>query len=363
MTSPHTASPQIVHQTYPLNSEPTPDILLRDFLTPRDAFYVRCHGSIPPVDLPSYRLSLTGMVRYPLQFTLDELRQNFPDVTVTTTLQCAGNRRSELMKIRPIPNEVPWGIATLGTARWRGVPLRALLAAAEVIAEAQHVAFLSMDETQPEQEKFPFGSSIPLEKAMQPEVLLAYEMNGQLLAPAHGFPLRVLVPGYIGARSVKWLAQITVQQQPSDNYFQQREYKRFPPDVRPENADWRQGETLTDVVVNSAIGQPQDGERLKAGPVHIKGYAIAGDDSLLEEVELSYDGGTTWTSVHLLQPPTYWTWSLWEHTLELRPGTYQLVVRARDTAGRSQPAQLAEVWNFKGYMNNAWHRVTITVEP
>jgi sulfite oxidase len=363
MSSPYTASSQIIHQAHPLNSEPLARLLLDSFLTPQTLFYVRTHGSIPSIQLATYRLSISGKVLCAVEFSLDDLRANFPEVSVTATLQCAGNRRSELMQVCPIPDEAPWNVAAISTAQWRGVPLRAVLAAVGICEEARHVAFLGADEIQRGNAVYSFGGSIPLEKAREPGVLLAYEMNGEPLTPAHGFPLRLIVPGYIGARSVKWLSHIEVQQRPSDNYFQQHEYKRFPPEVRPETVDWRQGEMLGAAPLNAAICQPRDGQQLKAGPIDIQGYAVPTDDARLESVELSHDGGSTWETVKLMQPPSCWTWSLWKHTLSLQPGTHQLVVRAWDSSGQPQPTHVAAVWNFKGYLNNAWHRIAVTVVP
>jgi len=152
------------------------------------------------------------------------------------------------MAVKPIPGEVPWSADVIGTATWRGVPLREVLRAVGVEADARYVAFTSLDEAQFEGKQVHFGSSIALEKAFSPDVLLAYEMNDEPLAPEHGFPLRVIVPGYIGARSVKWLREITLQERPSTNPYQARDYKLFPPEITAQTADWSRGKTIEDLI-------------------------------------------------------------------------------------------------------------------
>src|SRR5690348_8290287 len=167
----------IVHQEQPLNAEPPGDLLRQSFLTPEQHFYVRTHGSIPTVNPTSYRLLITGLVQRKRELSLDELRSMSPPHTVTATLQCAGNRRDELMAVKPIPGEVPWRGDVIGTAKWRGVPLRDVLVAVGVQAGARYVASTSLDKAQFEGEKVSYGSSITLEKALSPDVTLAYEMN------------------------------------------------------------------------------------------------------------------------------------------------------------------------------------------
>ena len=348
-----------VRKPRPLNVGAPLELIRQAFVTPQDCFFVRNHGAVPQVNVQRYRLAVTGRVQVPLELSLDELRAHFPSSTVMATLQCAGHRRDELAAVQPIPGEIPWEAETIGNAAWRGVALREVLLAAGVGPEVRHVAFLGLDAIHENGEQFAFGGSIPIEKAMSAEVLLAYEMNGQPLPPRHGFPLRVLVPGYIGARSVKWLASIILQEAPSTNYYQAHAYKLFPPHVQAENADGTQGQMLGALPLNAVIFRPHEGERLKAGPICIQGYAVAGEGQHIERVELSSDGGATWTHATWLEPPQPWTWGFWEVTVPLGPGTHQLIVRAWDSAGGTQPEDLRQVWNWKGYLNNAWHRVNV----
>jgi len=352
----------IVRSPEPLNGGPPLDLLHQSELTPLDLFFVRNHGSVPVVDPSAYRLVVGGMVEQALTLTLADLQNHFVRVTVTATLECAGNRRDELIAVEAIPGELPWGAEAIGNAEWSGVPLRDVLEQAGVAPDAAHVAFTGLDQVERMGRRFGFGGSLPLEKALSPEVILAYAMNGAPLPPAHGFPLRVIAPGYIGARSVKWLAEIHLQAAPSDNYFQAHAYKLFPPDVRATNVDWDGGLTLGELSLNAVICAPQPGARLAAGPVLVEGYAIAGGGRAVERVEVSADGGASWRTATLLGDGSGWAWRRWQRRLDLAPGARQLIVRAWDSAANSQPEDPCQLWNFKGYMNNAWHRVDVIVE-
>ena len=344
----------------PWNGEPPADLLVESAVTPNELFYVRNHAPVPEIDPASFRLRVGGSVERELSLSLDELRRDFPEVDHQITLQCAGNRRDELIAVRPIPGEAPWGLTPLGNARWRGVPLSAVLRAAGVDEDREaHVAFLGLDEIVKEGETIGFGGSIPLARALRGDgVLLAYEMYGAPLEPVHGFPLRAVVPGYIGARSVKWLGSIEVRDEPSDNYYQARSYKLVPPHVGSEDADWSRGLMLGELSINSAICSPAPGAELPAGRVALRGYAMAGGERTVERVEVSADGGERWvTAEHEPAPPG--VWSLWRAELDLPAGEHELTCRAWDSAANTQPESVERIWNFKGYMNHAWHRVTV----
>lgn len=351
-----------VYKKYPLNAG-TPLALLRSsFITPQQHFYIRSHGTIPQIDQQSYRLMISGMVQHPLVLTLDELRSRFPEHTVTTTLQCTGSRRDELMKVRSIPDEVPWGADAISTALWRGVLLRDVLQQLGIDSDASYVAFAGLDEVQEKGQQVGFGSSISLQKARNSDVLLAYAMNEEPLLPEHGFPLRVIVPGYIGARSVKWLHSIMLQSQPSTNYFQARGYKLFPPDVTEENVDWNQGKAIEEVPLDAVICIPQEGETLKRGQQRVQGYAITGQNPPITRVELSTDGGKSWLPATITHKDNPFTWCFWEASIHTKPGEVELIARAWDSSNHTQPENVAQLWNFGGYANNAWHRVKVHVK-
>lgn len=354
-----------VKSEHPFNAGAPVALLGQEFITPAERFFIRSHGNIPVVDPAGYRLVVDGLVERPLELTLDELQSRFPACEVTATIQCAGNRRAELQALKPISGEVQWTIDAISTGVWRGLRLADLLAEAGAQPSARHVLFDGLDTVEKEGRAFGFGGSIPLDKALGEEVLLAYQLNAQPLTIEHGFPLRAVVPGYIGARSVKWLGHIRLDREPSGNFFQTRAYKVFPPEVGPGEADWSQPEALAALVVNSVITRPQAGTALPvAQPLVVEGYALGGEDAPVEMVELSWDGGQNWQAVDMVAGPlensrSPWAWRLWRTSLQLPLGRHRLTVRATDAAGNRQPPDMAALWNFKGYMNNAWYRLEV----
>ena len=347
----------LIHSATPLNAEPALERLVESFITPTELFFKRNHAPAPAVDLASYRVVVDGMVDRPLTLTLADLAP-LPRVELAATLQCAGNRRADLIALAPTPGETPWRDAAIGTAVWGGVRLADVLALAGPAPGARHVAFQGMDRLEKSGETIGFGASIPLAKALAPETMLADTMNGEPLRPEHGHPLRVLVPGFIGARSVKWLERITVQTDESLNHFQSRAYKVFPPDEDGSTADWDASCSIEDYPVSSVIARPGADAEVPAGRVPLRGYALTGGGRPLLGVEVSADGGATWTPARMHEEGNAWTWRLWDAVVHLAPGEHVLMTRAWDDAG-GQPAGVEAVWNFKGYLNNAWHRVGV----
>lgn len=345
----------IVHEEQPFNAE-SGLAALADTLTATNAFYVRGHGDVPDIDPATWRLRVHGAVGRELGLSLATLREAFQEREVTATLQCAGNRRAGLIAIRDIPGEAPWGPGATGTATWTGVALADVLALADPQREAQHVGFVGADvslEATPTQR---FGGSVPLEKAFRPEVLLAWAMNGQPLPPVHGAPVRVVVPGYIGARSVKWLDQIEVRSTPWPGYFQDVVYRLVPADGA---AGAGVGMPLGLVALNSDVVAPADGDTVPAGPLEVRGYAFAGGERHVTRVDVSLDDGVTWSSAELLDDLGPWAWRHWRTMLDLAPGDHEIVVRAWDSSAATQPENEAALWNPKGYVNNACPRVRV----
>lgn len=352
----------IVYSETPFNGSAPLAFLVQEFITANDVFFTRNHGTVPQVNKEDFRLTVNGLVKRPTTWLLDDLISQFSKIEVVATLQCAGNRRQELMETKPVPNELPWGAGAISNARWGGIRLRDVLIAAGFDRKARHVAFTGLDQVQRQGQTFGFGGSIPMEKALLPETLLAYEMNGVPLPPLHGYPLRVIVPGYIGARSVKWVTSITAQVEPSQNYFQQRAYKLFPPEVTAETVKWGEGIMLGENSLNTVICYPTEDETLSTGTANVLGYALGDGHHLVERIEVSSDEGKTWSrATFLTDSADLWAWRLWQAEVAVQPWTTHITARATDTDGNTQPEDTQEIWNFKGYANNAWHRVKIQV--
>jgi sulfite oxidase len=346
----------VVHEEEPFNAETGLGALAEGPLTATDAFYVRGHAAVPEIDLEAWRLHVCGLVERELDLSLVTLHEAFPEREVTATLQCAGNRRTGLLAIRDIPGEEPWGAGATGTARWTGVALADVLALAQPLHEATDVGFVGADLCLKAKPPQPFGGSIPFDKACRPEVLVAWGMNGEPLQPVHGAPLRVVVPGYIGARSIKWLERIEVRSTPWEGYFQQVAYRLLPPDEKPGPGA---GMPLGLIALNSDVLSPAWGETVAAGPVEVRGYAFAGGERHVARVDVSIDGGASWSQAELLEDLGPWAWRRWRMTVELAPGPREILVRAWDSSAATQPEYNATLWNPKGYVNNARPRVPV----
>ena len=330
-------------------------------VTPTDLFFTRSHGLIPAIDAGSWRLEVDGLVERPASFSLEELLRAFPWREVAATLVCAGLRRDEYLYLGPLPGELPWGPEPISTGRWAGVALSDLLHAVGVRDRARYVEFTGLDSVERHGRRFGFGGSIDLAKALAGEVVLAHELNGAPLPAAHGFPVRAMVPGWIGARSVKWLGRVTLREDPSPNYFQTKAY-RVQRETNPRDPrDVSGGEALRGVPLNAVIVEPVPEQVVAAGQVQVRGWALGADGRRLASVEVSPNDGRDWVCARTAEAEP-WTWTLWDATLQLERGPHVITARATDCAGNSQPAAVGDTWNVKGYTNNAWHRVAIRVE-
>lgn len=337
----------VVIQQDPYNAETPLEALWADF-TPTESFFVRCHFGIPLLDLKTWHLEVEGGVRHPLRLSLSDL-QALPHRAVVVTLECAGNGRALM---HPAPSGVPWKLGAVGTARFVGVPLHHVLRQAGLLPEAGEVLFVGADagEVAPGRTE-PFARSVPVDVALSPEVLLAWEMNGRPLRPEHGFPLRLVVPGWYGMASVKWLSRIVVLTEPFRGYFQTERYVYANGVVEP----------VTRIRVRSLIIHPHDGARLPEGPVDVLGIAWSGYGPI-REVLLSADGGESFDEAELLAAPGPHAAVRWRFRWAPRAGTYTLTARAADVAGHTQPQ--SPYRNRHGYGNNLCHTIRVTVgEP
>lgn len=345
-----------VHSVVPPNAEPAPEDLVRSWITPNKFFYVRSHGPTPNLDASTFKVHVTGLVKNEFQLTVDELKERFRSRTIVATMVCAGNRREEHSITKPVEG-VQWGIAPIGNAEWSGIPLSDVLRAAGLREGVKHIWFESVDRVEKENRTFAFGASIPIEKALSdsnsgPGALLAYHMNGEALQPHHGFPLRAVVPGYIGARSVKWLGKIVVSDRPNPNYFMSIAYK-----VAQEKSDaLSKVEPIYEFPINSAICKLGEAS---SPSINVRGYALPSGYTgrMISQVEISSDNGVHWTKAHFCEGAHEYCWRLWEANVPISSSTQQLIARARDSSGLMQPETVN--WNFGGYVFNAWHHVSL----
>jgi sulfite oxidase len=345
-----------VHQAEPYNAEPAPHVLAAQHLTPVEAFYSRNHGPVPEIDPRAWRLQVQGLVDQPLEVGLADLQGEFAQHTLEATLQCAGNRRTGLSAVRAVPGE-PWGSCATSTASWTGVRLGDVLRAAGVRDGTGHVELSAPDLSDHADPPQTYASSIPVAKALADEVLLAWGMNGRDLPAVHGGPVRAVVPGYIGARSVKWVQRVTARRDPCQGYFQSTAYRLLPPEGEPAPGA---GVPLGPVALNADVLVPADGSTLAAGTTEVSGYAYAGDDRGIVRVDVSVDGGGTWVQAELDDRAGPWTWRLWRTRVALAEGRTEISVRAWDTTAATQPERPEAVWNPQGYVNNSWGRVAVT---
>ena len=346
----------IVHGEEPFNAEPPPAALAAAALTPLERFYVRNHGAVPAVDPAAWRLRVGGLVERRLELGLADL-QRLPHAAVTATLQCAGNRRAGLLAVRDIPGEAPWGPGATATAVWRGVRLADVLAAAAVRPEAGYVAFVGLDPSPEAEPPQAFGGSVGLVKARRPEVVLAWEMNGAPLPPVHGGPVRVVVPGYIGARSVKWLDRIELRAEPWDGHFQATAYRLLAPDEAPAPGV---GMPLGEVALNAEILEPAAGARVAAGRSPRAGTPSPAASARWRASTCPPTAAPPGAGPSCSRTSAAGRGGCGGRELDLGPGEHELCVRAWDSAGATQPEDPATVWNPKGYANSAWGRARIS---
>jgi DMSO/TMAO reductase YedYZ molybdopterin-dependent catalytic subunit len=327
---------------------------LRYEITPIGLHYLLIHYDIPAIDPAEWRLSIGGVVRNPAVLTLDDIRSR-PAVSLPVTMECAGNGR---VRLNPRPISQPWISEAVGTARWTGTPVRGLLEEVGLGDAALEVVFTGTDHGLEGEIEQDYARSLPLAEALRDEVLLAYEVNGQPLPPQHGFPLRLVVPGWYGMTSVKWLRSIEVIDGTFHGYQQTRGY-RF------RDAPEDEGEPVTRIFPRALMVPPGFPEFLSRdrilplGPCRIQGRAWSGW-APIERVEMSVDGGRSWELAEMGEGPGPTAWAPWTFDwTPAEPGTYELACRARDGAGNEQP--LEPSWNVGGYANNAVQRVTVTV--
>ncbi|XP_016686797.1 sulfite oxidase isoform X3 [Gossypium hirsutum] len=344
----------------PFNAEPPRSALVSSYVTPVELFFKRNHGPIPLVD------------------DIERDIRMLPKYNVTATLQCAGNRRTAMSITRKVKG-VGWNVSAIGNAVWGGAKLADILEligvpklTSSTQSGGKHIEFVSIDKCE-EENGGPYKASIPLSQATNPEadVLLAYEMNGEPLNRDHGYPLRVIVPGVIGARSVKWLDSINIIAEECQGFFMQKDYKMFPPSVDWGNISWNTRKPQMDFPVQSVICSLEDAQSIKPGKVRISGYAVSGGCRGIERVDVSIDGGKTWREATRFQKTgtpyiadgisnDKWAWVLFELTVDI-PQSTEIIAKAVDSAANVQPEKVQDIWNLRGILNTSWHRVHVRI--
>lgn len=327
---------------------------LRYPITPTGMHFLLIHYDIPEVNIDEWRLKVGGLVSRPMSLALEEIRK-LPARTIAATMECAGNGRA-LFAPRRISQ--PWLHEAIGTAEWTGTPLRGLLEAARVRHDAVEIVFTGFDRGVEGGEVQYYQRSLTVTEAMRDEVLLAYEMNGEPLQPQHGYPVRLLVPGWYGMTSVKWLQRIEALAEPFQGFQMARVYRYSKTADEP-------GEPVTLMRVRALMippGIPDFMTRMRlvsAGAVTLSGKAWAGR-LMASRVEVSVDGGSTWSDAQLGEPVSPHAWRTWTYLWNATPGRHTLCVRATDSERNVQP--LEQQWNFGGYGNNSVQRVTVIVQ-
>lgn len=324
----------IIRENEPVNLE-TPFDIEQSYLTPTNLFYIRSHFRAPTLEVGSYRLHIDGAVKRPLSLTYNDIRQ-LPSETRVATLECAGNSRVFLV---PQVSGAQWELGAVGNAEWTGVPLRSLLERAGLEQDACEIIFEGADNGIPKEPPVPpgpisYARSLPRHKAMQPEVLIAYQMNGRDLPLHHGYPMRAIVPGHYGMASVKWLTHIKAVREPFEGYWQTSDYGYW------EHVDEQPvRRPLAEMKVKSEIARPTVYETLAPNRRYtISGAAWSGEAEVTD-IEVSTDGGATWARAQFLDQVQRHAWRRWTYDwlTPSQPGRYTLLARATDADGNIQP--------------------------
>jgi DMSO/TMAO reductase YedYZ molybdopterin-dependent catalytic subunit len=327
---------------------------LRYPITPVGMHYLLVHFDIPYVDAQNWGLNIGGLVSTPLSLTLEDIKSR-PSRTIAVTMECAGDGRALLT---PRSLSQPWTVEAIGTAEWTGTPLKGVLEEAGLGDETVEILFTGLDQGVQGDEVQYYQRSLTVAEATREEVLLAYEMNGQPLQPQHGYPLRLIVPGWYGMTSVKWLDRIEAIAEPFQGYQMIGSYRYSQSAEDP-------GEPVSRIRVKSVMIPPGIPDFLtrtrlvKAGTVTLTGRAWAGLLGV-SRVEVSDDNGQTWKDAELGQQVSPYAWREWSCQWQARPGRYTLCGRATDTEGNVQPVE--QPWNYQGMGNNMVHRVEVVVE-
>ncbi|VDN05014.1 unnamed protein product [Thelazia callipaeda] len=370
----------IVNSEKPFNAETPVELIMDSFFTPNDLFYVRNHMPVPNIDARKHLLTIEGVsVKHPLVLSVDDLKRKFTRVAVNSALQCAGNRRSEMGKVKKVQG-LNWKSTAIGNAKWAGVRLRDVVIAAGVSPTDTRIKHVILRGADADNEGNHYEASILFEKAMKDEVIIAYEMNGEDIPRDHGYPIRLIAPGLVGARQVKFLSAIILSEEESKSHWQAKDYRGLPPfiDAQSHQNDFQLPPSIQELPVQSAFCYPNSPMTipryswyllpLVSGQFDVMGYAWSGGGRGIIRVEVSVDGGETWQAAELIQDPDQdidhmWSWTLFKSTVKIPDNVKRLdlICKATDRSYNTQPDTVRGIWNIRGFINNAWHHIPIEI--
>ncbi|VDM46102.1 unnamed protein product [Toxocara canis] len=361
----------IVNSQRPFNAETPAELLMDSFHTPNQLFFTRSHMPVPVTDIKTHRVRIDGLgLRRPVVLSVDDLKRKFKEVTISATLQCAGNRRVEMAKFKKVQG-LAWKGQAIGNAKWTGVRLRDVLISAGINPNdkrLKHVRFSGADN---DGEGHYYGASISFTKAMDEDTILAYRMNDEDIPRDHGYPLRLIAPGIVGARQVKWLTGIHISDEESDTQWQKKDYRALPPTIgHNDPQDFSLVPAIQEYPVQSAFCRPSVNTKIHRsdGEIEVAGYAWSGGGRGIIQVLVSPDGGETWQLADLTrheeqEMDRMWSWTFFEATVKIPKDAkhMDLVCKATDCSYNTQPETATGIWNVRGLIHNAWHHIRLEI--
>nr|CAD2177980.1 unnamed protein product [Meloidogyne enterolobii] len=364
----------LINSQKPFNAETPSQLLIDNFKTPNDLFFVRNHMPVPNLDERKHFLEVNGLgIKRGINLSVNDLKNKFEPVKITSTIQCAGNRRNDMNKFKKVQG-LMWTGTAISNAEWTGCRLRDVLISAGINPNDKEIKHVQFEGADMDMTANKYGASIPFDKAMSPEVLIAYEMNGEPLPRDHGYPLRIIAPGIVGARQVKWLTCIKTSEEESTSHWQRKDYKAMPSNINiGDPLPFDSVPSIQEYPVQSAICVPTPNTKISRDTENIvvEGYAWSGGGRGIIRVEVSADGGENWKCAELEQAKGQdsehmWAWTLWRLEIEIpekakENGHFELICKATDRGYNTQPEDACGIWNVRGLLHNAWHRVDVTI--
>ena len=350
----------LIHSQKPFNAELPNEKISESLITPNQQFFIRNHLPVPTIEKESYELEIVFEDDKCGMLSFQDLITKFPSVEVESSIQCAGNRRAEANQLG-VTRGVEWKGGAIGNAKWRGVRVKDVLEYyGKLNPEYKHLRVEAYDADP----NGPFGTSIPIEKALDGDTILAFEMNGETLPRDHGFPIRLIVPGFIGIRNIKWVKRLTLSKEESKLNWHRRDYRLFSSNDSMENVDFDRRVPIYDCPITSMILSPFDGAGFdENGEVDLNGFAYSGGGRGISRVEVTPDNGETWTEAELekndQEKGKEYGWTLWKAKVLGEDVGDGVCVRAVDTSGNTQPEKINSVWNYRGLLVNSWHCIKL----